>query len=297
MEMNTVKEGGSKVTKAQENLEKTIRKKRKMASWEFIATIVILVGLIAGLIYAIKCCGLDIMAKFGDSFAPITGLVSALALVFAIVSINLQRKELKLQRKQLKAQSEELKRTADAQEAMLGFVAEQTEVMKTQASVARLQLEEIKERPFREVVDRMMSDLLEDEKDIIRCIANYQMDMERYFTVNEDGRRISAAGIRKNVMHWEKYFQRVGFTMIPDQNRQRNILGTGWESTLKSHVANAWAAKADERRNAALDDIVALASGIKDPDEKSKTNYKWGDIISRRHNSLKREISQRLGPL
>ena len=53
---------------------------------------------------------------FGDSFGALNTLFSGLAFAGIILTIFMQKEELKLQRKELKMQREEMKRFADAQE-------------------------------------------------------------------------------------------------------------------------------------------------------------------------------------
>lgn len=49
------------------------------------------------------------IAQWGDSFAPLTGIASTLAVVLALWSVNMQRRDLAMQRDQLELTREEMK--------------------------------------------------------------------------------------------------------------------------------------------------------------------------------------------
>lgn len=64
----------------------------------------------------------------GDSVAPVTGLLTALALGAGIVSVFMQRKELELQREEMRRQLEEFAATAKSQQELARRQAEANEL-------------------------------------------------------------------------------------------------------------------------------------------------------------------------
>ncbi|OHB76055.1 MAG: hypothetical protein A2Z34_04180 [Planctomycetes bacterium RBG_16_59_8] len=265
------------------------------------------------MVLAILIFPLEDAAKVGETFTLLSGFISCAVLILAVISTIYQKEELKLQRDEQTAQRRELRRTADAQEAMLKFVAQQTEAMRAQASVAQRQLKEIEERPFRDVEDRMISDLLQYEKDVTQCAATYQVGMAQYISERERGQPGDAkhcsnqeslekimASIRKDVMHWEKYFYMVGFTMLSDRNetipiRPKRTMNDLVDA-LRNHIPEAWREKAMERLSAARNEIVAIAKVlVKDHNEHAKVNQRWIDSIQMKHLNLAHEVSKRLG--
>lgn len=64
---------------------------------------------------------------FGDSFAPIVGLMTSLTLGAALASVLMQREELRLQRKEMRAQREEMKEAREQWTAQAAAMVEANE--------------------------------------------------------------------------------------------------------------------------------------------------------------------------
>jgi len=78
-------------------------------------TIVIIVLALAGLWYIWSMYPrLEDRGAIGDSIAPLTALLTVLALAWSIYSIGMQREELRLQRQELRVQYEERKASREA---------------------------------------------------------------------------------------------------------------------------------------------------------------------------------------
>ncbi len=70
---------------------------------------------------------------FGDSFAPIVGVISALALGAAVLSVFLQRKELRLQRQELRENRRELAKQAESLASQAAAMTQQVGALNEQA--------------------------------------------------------------------------------------------------------------------------------------------------------------------
>ena len=82
------------------------------------------------------------LGAWGDSFAPLTGIASTLAVVFAVWSVHEQQKQLELQRKELELQRKELGLTREEMAAqrseMSAQRAAQEESARQQAQANRI---------------------------------------------------------------------------------------------------------------------------------------------------------------
>ncbi len=74
--------------------------------------------------------------QFGDLFGAVNALFSGMAFAGVIVTILLQREELRLQRLELRQTREELRRSAAAQEASERALKVQADAMRTSAKLA-----------------------------------------------------------------------------------------------------------------------------------------------------------------
>jgi hypothetical protein len=80
----------------------------------------------------------DDIGTWGDSFAPLTGIASTLALVFAVWSVNMQRKELALQRDELRLTREEMEAQRQEMEAQRRAQQESARLQHVSAKIDRI---------------------------------------------------------------------------------------------------------------------------------------------------------------
>ncbi len=78
--------------------------------------------------------GLEEFGQFGDAFAPVTGLASALAFVAATVAVLLQSKELALQRRELQLTRDEMRQQREAAQQQAVALEGQIEVQERLAA-------------------------------------------------------------------------------------------------------------------------------------------------------------------
>lgn len=111
---------------------------------------------------------------FGDSFAPMIGLISALALIVAICSIAQQTRELRIQRMEIRAQRR-------ASSESVNLLREQVLAMQALELAAREMYRSMTEQPFLEIEAACIRELEHLRDDVVGRLIEYRQHAAEYF--------------------------------------------------------------------------------------------------------------------
>lgn len=114
---------------------------KKVTAWllgSVIATVAIYASAILWMTWPITELSVNKSGVFGDSFGLLTALFSGLAFGGIIITILLQRDELKLQREELKLQREELEKTREELRKSAVAQLEQVNILNQTAKISGL---------------------------------------------------------------------------------------------------------------------------------------------------------------
>lgn len=126
---------------------------------------------------------------FGDSYGALNTLFSGMAFAVLIVSMFLQRMELKEQRKELKAQREEISKS--------NYIADRQRIItKQQAKLIKQQISDTQRQNFNEIFFKYLDEKDDKEKNLkigtsnpIRggeCFEKYRASLETYLIQNQE---------------------------------------------------------------------------------------------------------------